>query len=738
MIRKNSKISRFSSKKRKVILIILMAAVSQFSSVCQSAGLIGAYEMPYTRYEADAAQTITSATEKVAATFDQSETAAEASGQKYIELANGESAIEWEVATPGDGVTLRFTLPDSDTGGGLQSDVDVYINDELDQTVVLSSYYSWQYFENFEPSNDPGGTHARMRFDEVHFRLGQNLVVGDKLKIKKKNSDSIAIGIDFIELEEVPALLAKPEGFESILDHGAIANDGVSDLGALNTALSAANNAGTGVYIPEGQFDFDNKIELGQSNIAIQGAGMWYTTVYFTNAGVFSGGIFAYGSNLHISDFYMNTVNNRRFFSPGTYMNYKGFMGTYGSNSVIKNVWAEHFEVGAWVAGYSEPVAVTDNLTISHVRFRNNYADGVNFAQGTSYSVVEHSSIRNNGDDGLAIWTSDFLGAPAGRNNIFRFNTIENNYRAGGMAMFGGRDHMAHNLLIKDCFGGAGIRFTTDFPGHSFSSQGLVRIADIEIENCGTSADLWDNHRGAVELNVPMGMSNFQFDNIVVKNAQRHGVQAHGTFSNVKFTNITVDGVGADGFVATGNKLAGVGVLASGSGNISFNIADITNYIELATLNTSNDLTLTVSQQSVPVESISFSPVSISLEVGETSTYYINFTPANSTNKNIAWLVSDSATVAASPTSLYGASVTLLADAVAEVTATSDDGNHQAILTNGGEVVEPDPEPDSETVEGGSANAPTKKSGGGTVGMIFGFLCCLLYIVSMRARRRLS
>ena len=97
---------------------------------------------------------------------------------------------------------------------------------------------------------------------------------------------------------------------------------------------------------------------------------------------------------MDLKDFYMNTDTLPRSLPD------KGFTGGYGTNSTIERVWAEHFECGAWIANWSGPAsAQTDGLLITNCRFRNNYADGVNFSKGTSNSICEHTSFRNNGDD---------------------------------------------------------------------------------------------------------------------------------------------------------------------------------------------------------------------------------------------------------------------------------------------------------------------------------------------------
>lgn len=169
------------------------------------------------------------------------------------------------------------------------------------------------------------------------------------------------------------------------------------------------------------------------NDIKIMGAGIWHTNIQFTNPNAASGGIsLRVTGQLDFSHIYLNSNLRSRYNQNAVY---KGFMDNFGTNSKIHNVWVEHFECGFWVGDYAHtPAIIADGLIIENSRVRNNLADGVNFAQGTSNSTVRNSSIRNNGDDGLAVWTSNVNGAPAGVNNTFSYNTIENNWRAAAIA----------------------------------------------------------------------------------------------------------------------------------------------------------------------------------------------------------------------------------------------------------------------------------------------------------------
>src|SRR5690606_22215998 len=111
---------------------------------------------------------------------------------------------------------------------------------------------------------------------------------------------------------------------------------------------------------------------------------------------------------LDFSNVYLNSNLRSRYHQEAVY---KGFMDNFGQNSRIHSVWLEHFEAGLWVGDYAVgdrgdgTTLVARGLRIENSRIRNNLADGVNFAQGTSEGLVYNCDVRNNGDDGLAVWS---------------------------------------------------------------------------------------------------------------------------------------------------------------------------------------------------------------------------------------------------------------------------------------------------------------------------------------------
>jgi subtilase family serine protease len=523
--------------------------------------------MPYTRYESEDASIGGGAVLRTAPDFNYALTASEASNQKYVELPTSGSYVQWTINQGGAGVNMRFTMPDSADGMGLNGSLDCYVNGTKVQTINLTSYFMYQYFQGDQPGDAPNGGQVAFRFDEKHWILSTPLKAGDVLKIQK-SGDSLVYGVDFVEVEPIPSAIPQPANSLSVTSYGATANDSTDDLAAFTATVNAAAAQGKTVYIPAGTFNLNNMWVIGTvanplSSMTITGAGMWYTNLQFTNSNSASGGIslrMAANGKLDFSNVYINSNLRSRY---GQNAIYKAFMDNFGTNSRIHNFWEEHFEAGFWVGDYAHTPAIpADGLVIENGRIRNNLADGVNFCQGTKNSTVRNCSVRNNGDDGLAMWPDSTMGAPMEVNNSFMYNTIENNWRAAAIAIFGGSGHQARYNYIKDCFMGSGIRLNTVFPGYHFENNTGITFSDTTIINSGTSKDCYNGERGAIDLEASnTSIKNITFENIDIINSQRDAIQFGygGGFSGILFKNITIDGTGKDAITTSRFSAAHLG-----------------------------------------------------------------------------------------------------------------------------------------------------------------------------------
>lgn len=481
--------------------------------------------LPYTRYEAEEASR--SEGTSLERSDDLESTAIEASGQSYVALTSKESSVDFTASVPGNALDLRFTLPDHASGR-----VDVRVNGESAASLNLSSETAWQYVGGDhvydEPGQAPSTTSARFRFDEAHTLLNRQVHKGDHIQIVKVGDDQNAYGIDFIELEEALPEISRPAGAVSIADYrGAKPGDGVDDSDALIWAMNeAANSASKTVYIPAGSWELGRKIGVDHSDLTIRGAGMWYTNLRFTSDQAGGGGfVFDRGvGGVTVTDFYMSSALTSRY---GEKAQYKGFAGSAGANTRVANVWVEHFECGFWMGDYvdASQMTYTDGMVIENARIRNNFADGVNFAQGTANSTVRNSSVRGNGDDGLASWSSIDAStnsqARVAEANSFVDNTIELGWRASGIGIFGGKSHLIRDNLLINNFSGAGIRLNTVFDGHNFdlNTDGGITIAHNKLVRSGTTNDFYGNTRGAIDFQEVKGdIRNVSVsDNVIVR-----------------------------------------------------------------------------------------------------------------------------------------------------------------------------------------------------------------------------
>ena len=504
-------------------------------------------KMPYTTHEAENATIENGAT--IQQSTDMESTAVEATNQTYVELPKKDAAVTFNVTEPANALNVRYTIPD-----GASGQLDVQVNGSSVGNLDLSSHSSWQYLKgDHEYDQVVDGSSARFRFDETRLLLKDiQLKSGDKISLVKKKDDNVTYGIDFIELEQAPAPVAQGENSISIVDKGASANDDSDDTAALLAAVEEAKASGKSVYIPEGRFNFDKQVNIEADNLKISGAGVWHTQLHFTSDKRYGGGIvFGHNSNgIELSNLYMDSNLTSRYNEDAQY---KAISGTLGKDSKIHDIWVQHFEVGMWIGDYDQTgnMKYTDGLVIENARIRNNLADGINFAQGTKNSTVKNSNIRGNGDDGLAIWSSisDGTNAAAEENNKFLNNTIESGWRAAGIGIFGGKGHEISGNLIKDVFAGAGIRVNTVFAGHNFDlNDSGIKIHDNTILRSGTTNDLYNLHRGAIDFQQVRGtiknvdvydnkLLNTLADPVITKNFEM-GDNGNG---EIRISNNTID-----------------------------------------------------------------------------------------------------------------------------------------------------------------------------------------------------
>lgn len=545
-------------KDRYLLIVLLITILTPIEKVAAQSVVFpdddkerGYYNRPYKRYEAEPGKCSGNAL-FLNPTYIQTELQSEASNQMAAQLIEKGSFVQWTNDEAADGLTIRFSLPDGEDGKGTKGTLALYVNNEYIQDIVLDSYWAWQYAlkkGQTYPDNIPAGNKfARMRFDEMHVRLDRKIPDGGSFKLVKTDDNQIPYTIDFVELEAVPEAVT----FESIQDANKVMY--LPSEGRLDQFI--AKNGGKTIYISAGKYDVEERISISRPNTKVIGAGMWYTEIYFSassdNKQTYNKrGVEADADNIVLEGLYLNTVNNKRYYNDNSnYQVGKGLMGSFGANSVIKNVWVEHFECGGWIDG-------TDRLRVSHCRFRNNYADGINLSFGSRNSYVEYCSFRNNGDDDMASWSR---GQRMCEYITYRYCTAENNWRASSVGFFGGKGHKARNLVVIDPME-AGLRVTTDFPGREFSDEDFIVYDNISVYRAGcpkgilgVSGDIINGSAsGAIHITsyLQYDLHHVKFSNIDIFNSKDVaifiGCKNRKKIDQLYLENILIDGTQGDG-----------------------------------------------------------------------------------------------------------------------------------------------------------------------------------------------
>src|SRR3954452_1175931 len=151
---------------RSLALSFLVACANSTRAGCGA-------DIPWTTYEAEEMKTTGTVLGPKYAPFL---VETESSQQKCVKLAAGEYA-EFTVQSAANAMVVRYSLPDSETGGGINSSLALYKNGKLVKLVPVTSHYSWLYGK-YPFSNQPKDGKPRNFYNEVHLK-DESITKGD-------------------------------------------------------------------------------------------------------------------------------------------------------------------------------------------------------------------------------------------------------------------------------------------------------------------------------------------------------------------------------------------------------------------------------------------------------------------------------------------------------------------------------------------------------------------------------
>lgn len=477
----------------------------------------------------------------------------ESSGQKCVKLNSAGEFVEFTASKPANAMVVRYSLPDSPNGGGVNSTISLFLNGRCVRNIPLTSHYSWIYGQ-YPFNNDPKSGRTRNFYDEARVK-DLKIAKGDVIRLQKTYNDSAYCIVDLVDLETVAKPLKAPANSISVLNFGAGGNGETDDTEALRNCLAEARKQGKTVWVPAGNYKLAGDV-ICESGVTIQGAGMWHTT-FVGDADLYNQAdkrvrFKLKGSNIHLADFaIVGKLNYRNDDEPND-----GVVGAGCDNCTVSRIWVEHTKVGMWFYNGTK-------VTVDGCRFRNTLADGINLCVGCREFLVENCAARGTGDDCFAIWpTPSDQGyveqTPLPGFNVIRHCTGQVPFLANGGAIYGGKDNRIEDCLFQDIATGCGILLSTTFPtsdeklkiDNNFSGTTVVRNCDIV--RCGGFDHGWD-WRAAFQFCLDRrGISGLEISNVNVKDSLSDGFglvapgTAHGdgALANVRLENVNVPNFG--------------------------------------------------------------------------------------------------------------------------------------------------------------------------------------------------
>lgn len=520
-----------------------------YAATLAVAGPIGA-DIPWTTLEAEAMRVSGTV---LGPEYGPHRLETEASGQRGVRLNRVGEHVEFEAAAAYNSLVVRYSLPDTATGGGTAAVLNLLVNGRLVQSLPLSSRNAWLYGA-YPFSNDPSKGKPRNFYDELRLK-NLKIAKGDVVRLQKAADDGIACVIDLVDLELIPAQVTPPANALSVLDFGA-AGDGVADATeALRACMAEAQKQGRVVWVPAGDYKLTGDIVV-PSAVTIQGAGMWHTT-FVGDAALYGQAdrrvrFKLTGTGAHLADFAIAGQLNYRNDNEAN----DGVVVAGARDASVSRLWVEHTKAGVWVYNGI-------NLLIDGCRFRNLLADGVNFCVGTSHSIVQNCTARGTGDDCYAVWP---VAADQGHgelaekpgHNVIRRSTGQLTFLANGASLYGGANNRIEDCLFTDIATGCGILISTTFPtsdearkvDNNFSGTTVVK--NNRLVRCGGYDHSW-TWRGAFQICMDRrSISGLRISQVEIRDSISDGftvvapggAKGEGTLSDAVLEDVTVTGVG--------------------------------------------------------------------------------------------------------------------------------------------------------------------------------------------------
>lgn len=537
--------------------------IKQGNNTSDTAMFVGqGANMPYDMYEAESGQLGGGAT-VVGPNRTIGDLAGEASGRKAVTLDSIGDSVSWTSRESTNTFDLRYSIPDSSGGGGINATLDLYANGTLVEPLNLTSHYAWLYGAETGPGDSPSAGSPRHIYDESAFLLPTSYPKGTVFKLQKDSANSSQYAVDFMNLEQA-SQIANPDPAHLIVPAGFTQQDVQN---AINTVIQDTTGTHTGVYLPAGQYSLTGRFTVYGHAVKIVGAGVWYTQFVAPQG----------QTNTDTGWDVQSTASGSSFSGFAWFGNYTTrqdgpghtFQLTNVSNLTLDNLWIEHNVVGVW------GLTAVKNSTFTNLRIRDTLADGINLTNGSQGNLISNDEARTTGDDSFALFAAqDSCSGCKETGNTIQNVTALTPWRAAGVAVYGGYNNTVQNFYVADtlCYPGLTVSsLNFGFPFEGFEDSPPTTIQNFSLARDG--GHFWGNQAfGAVWMfSATNPFQGIRINDSTITDPTYTGIMfqtdyvnntAQYPFQDTIFTNTTITGAHAnnDGY---GNGKSGFGVWAN-------------------------------------------------------------------------------------------------------------------------------------------------------------------------------
>src|SRR6266508_3907778 len=384
-----------------VVAVLAGAALTAAALVPAAADTVAGATLPFTSYEAEAgtlgggasAVSLTSAP-----TTQYSSPVLEASGHAYVQLTTIGQSVRWTNNTgqPITALTVRESIPDSASGGGITATLDLYV-------------------DGIDAENTPAP-------------LAQP-------------ANSISITSCGAVADNNPT-------------NGSADSQAVDSTAAIQNCINQAQSQGKVLWIPAGTFYLKGTAGLHAQGITIAGAGPWYSTIYRAGPLPNSTALDAIFSvtSCTVKDFHLDSNATSRSVTDGM----GGAMDTTGTNWVADDIWTQHTLSGFWASGTGGTVRNSRLTTIWADGINLNNVS-LNSSVGNNLTAT-NNFVRGTGDDGMAINSVNYNTDSNGNRTYYTpmsyitmtHNTVIAPWGGKGIGIYGGSNQDVEYNYIAD------------------------------------------------------------------------------------------------------------------------------------------------------------------------------------------------------------------------------------------------------------------------------------------------